>query len=103
MAFLLTLPWLQIAGGILLLCIGTQLLRTGRKNKNENEEYGSMLAAVRTILLADLVMSLDNVISQPIVARTPHDESERLRIAGNQRPGMGIRCADQSGPGPRQQ
>jgi YjbE family integral membrane protein len=62
-AKLLALPYLQILGGMLLLWIGTQLLSEEEEGDGEEKEYGSMLAAVRTILLADLVMSLDNVIA----------------------------------------
>src|SRR5450830_507589 len=62
-AKLLALPYLQIVGGLLLLWIGYQLLAEGEEEEGESKEYGSMGAAIRTILLADLVMSLDNVIA----------------------------------------
>ena len=63
-AKLMQLPFVEVIGGLLLLWIGMGLL------KSEDEAAGSgnavkqgMLAAVRTILLADFVMSLDNVIA----------------------------------------
>jgi len=62
-AKLLALPYLQIVGGLLLLWIGYQLLSEGDEEEGEAKEYGTMGAAIRTILLADLVMSLDNVIA----------------------------------------
>ena len=62
-AWLLELPYLQIIGGVLLLWIGYQLLAEGEEEEGESKEYGTLSAAVRTILLADLVMSLDNVIA----------------------------------------
>jgi len=62
-AWLLELPYLQIVGGLLLLWIGYQLLAEGEEEEGESKEYGTLGAAVRTILLADLVMSLDNVIA----------------------------------------
>jgi len=62
-AKLLTLPFLQVAGGLLLLWIGVQLLGDEEDGEGSGKEPGSMAAAVRTILLADLVMSLDNVIA----------------------------------------
>src|SRR4051794_7736943 len=63
-AKLLALSYLQIVGGMLLLWIGVQLLgEEGESNAHEVKHHGSMLAAVRTILIADLVMSLDNVIA----------------------------------------
>ena len=68
-AKLLALPYLQIIGGLLLLWIGTQLLSGEEEGDGEGKEYGSMMAAVRTILLADLVMSLDNVIAVAAAAQ----------------------------------
>jgi len=68
-AKLLALPYLQIVGGLLLLWIGLQLLGEEDDGEGESKEYGSMLAAVRTILLADLVMSLDNVIAVAAAAQ----------------------------------
>ena len=62
-AKLLELSFLQIIGGCLLLWIGYQLLDSDEDDAGEAKTYGSLLAAVRTILLADLVMSLDNVIA----------------------------------------
>ena len=63
-AKLMQLPFVEVIGGLLLLWIGVSLL------KSEDAETSSghvakpgMMAAVRTILLADLVMSLDNVIA----------------------------------------
>ena len=68
-AKLLALPYLQIIGGALLLWIGTQLLSEEEEGEGQDKEYGSMLAAVRTILLADPVMSLDNVIAVAAAAQ----------------------------------
>ena len=64
-AKLLALPYLQIIGGLLLLWIGVQLLseEDDDENESEAEANASMMAAIRTILVADLVMSLDNVIA----------------------------------------
>ena len=68
-AKLLALPYLQILGGLLLLWVGLQLLREEEEDGGEAKEYGTLLAAVRTILLADLVMSLDNVIAVAAAAQ----------------------------------
>ena len=62
-AKLLELSFLQIIGGCLLLWIGFQLLSDDEEEEGESKAYGSLMAAVRTILIADLVMSLDNVIA----------------------------------------
>jgi YjbE family integral membrane protein len=77
-AALLALPYLQIAGGLLLLWIGVQLLGEDDEEEGEVKEYNSMLAAVRTILIADLVMSLDNVIAVAAAA----DGSMTLLVLG---------------------
>ena len=62
-AKLLELSFLQIVGGCLLLWIGLQLLSGGGEEEGESKGTGTMAAAIRTILIADLVMSLDNVIA----------------------------------------
>ena len=66
---LLALPYLQIVGGALLLWIGVQLLSEDGDEEGEEKQYGSLLAAIRTILIADLVMSLDNVIAVAAAAK----------------------------------
>ena len=68
-AWLLELQGLQIIGGLLLLWIGAQLLSEQDEDEGETKEYGSLMAAVRTILIADLVMSLDNVIAVAAAAK----------------------------------
>jgi YjbE family integral membrane protein len=63
-AKLLALPYLQIVGGLLLLWIGVQLLgEEDEDGEGEAKHHGSLMSAIRTILIADLVMSLDNVIA----------------------------------------
>ncbi len=59
---LLTLPWLKLIGAVLLLWIGVKLLipQHGGENVSASD---SLMAAIKTILIADLVMSLDNVIA----------------------------------------
>ncbi|MEO3689973.1 TerC family protein [Roseateles paludis] len=73
---LLQLPWLKIVGAVLLLWIGIQLLVD---NDGDAEVHGhvSLLGAIRTILVADLVMSLDNVIA---VAAAANSAPESLRV-----------------------
>ena len=61
---LLALPFLEIVGGLLLLYIGVQLLSGEEEGEGGHaSEKSSLATAVRTILIADLVMSLDNVIA----------------------------------------
>ncbi len=61
-AALLDLPWLKIAGGALLLWIGVKLIVPGR-GKTDVPASSRLWQAVGTILVADLVMSLDNVLA----------------------------------------
>ena len=68
-AKLLALSFLQIIGGGLLLWIGVQLLSENEEGEGHAKEHGSLMAAVRTILIADLVMSLDNVIAVAAAAK----------------------------------
>ncbi|CAH0120976.1 MULTISPECIES: TerC family protein [unclassified Paenibacillus] len=60
-AWLLKLPGLLLIGGILLVWIAYKLL-VGEK-KHEMEAKSGVLAAIGTILVADVVMSLDNVLA----------------------------------------
>jgi YjbE family integral membrane protein len=62
-AELLMLPWLKIVGALLLLYIGVSLLLPEGEEQGEARQYGSIWAAIRTILVADLIMSLDNVVA----------------------------------------
>ncbi len=67
---LLELSFLQVVGGMLLLWIGVQLLSEEEEDEEGHaKESGGLMAAVRTILIADLVMSLDNVIAVAAAAK----------------------------------
>ena len=59
---LLQLPYLKMIGAVLLLWIGVQLLLPEEGDENI-DGHENLLAAIKTILIADLVMSLDNVIA----------------------------------------
>ena len=59
---LLSLSWLKIIGSVLLLWIGVKLLIPEDEGPNI-EASDNLWAAIKTILIADLVMSLDNVIA----------------------------------------
>jgi len=74
---LLQLPYLKLVGAVLLLWIGVQLLlpEEGEENIDGHE---NLIAAIRTILVADLVMSLDNVIAVAAAA----GDSATLLILG---------------------
>lgn len=66
---LLSLPYLKVIGAILLVYIGVDLLSTEEEGDGEAKEINGMLAAIRTILIADLVMSLDNVLAVAAAAK----------------------------------
>jgi YjbE family integral membrane protein len=67
---LLQLPYLKLIGAALLLWIGIQLLVPEEEHAGTAEAATSgMIAAIRTILIADLVMSLDNVIGVAAAAK----------------------------------
>jgi len=58
------LPFLKIVGALLLLWIGTKLLQPEEEDAHANVEGATtLLGAVKTIVIADAVMSLDNVIA----------------------------------------
>ncbi|GJD93282.1 TerC family protein [Methylobacterium iners] len=60
---LLAIPFLRIVGGILLLWIAVKLARGEDEDGHAVEESDSLWKAVRTIAIADAVMSLDNVVA----------------------------------------
>jgi YjbE family integral membrane protein len=62
-AELLLLPWLKLIGAVLLVYIGVSLLLPEGDDDGHAKEHGSLASAIRTIMLADLVMSLDNVVA----------------------------------------
>ena len=67
---LLRLPYLKLVGAALLLWIGIQLLMPEEVAEGApGTAKVCMLAAIRTILIADLVMSLDNVIAVAAAAK----------------------------------
>jgi YjbE family integral membrane protein len=61
---LLALPYLKIVGALLLLWIGIKLLLPEHDDEHGNIDGGTtLMAAIKTIIVADAVMSLDNVIA----------------------------------------
>ena len=79
---MLQVPYLKILGALALLWIGAQLL-VDTEEEGEVKQPGTMAAAIRTILIADLVMSIDNVIAVAAAAtRAPEDYRLILLIIG---------------------
>ena len=67
---MLKLPYLKLIGALLLLYIAIQLLVPEEDGEDGIKSGGgNLMAAIRTILIADLVMSLDNVIGVAAAAK----------------------------------
>jgi YjbE family integral membrane protein len=60
---LLDVPWLKIVGALLLFWIGVKLLAPEEEGHGEVTAATSLVTAIKTIIVADAVMSLDNVIA----------------------------------------
>jgi len=76
---LLQQPWLKLVGGLLLLWIGVKLLVPEEDDENI-ESSDSLFQAVKTILIADLVMSLDNVIAVAAAAEQGPTEGKIILL-----------------------
>ena len=67
---LLTVPSLKLIGGVLLLWIGVKLLaEEDDLDEGSIKQSGSLMEAIRTIIIADFVMSLDNSIAIAAAAK----------------------------------
>ncbi|HEX5499664.1 MAG TPA: TerC family protein, partial [Thermomicrobiales bacterium] len=73
-AILLDIPYLRFVGGVLLLWIAWKLVRPA-DHEEKVSEAESLGVAVRTIVLADVVMSLDNILA---VGGAAHGQIEML-------------------------
>ena len=63
-------PYLKIIGALLLLYIGVTLMLDDEDEEGDvGKQTGGLLVAIRTILIADLVMSLDNVLAVAAAAK----------------------------------
>ena len=62
---LMTTPGLRLIGGLLLLWIGVKLIteETGDDLDGKIKQNNSLIGAIRTIIIADFVMSLDNALA----------------------------------------
>ena len=63
LAYVLELPWLRLIGGLLLLWIAVKLLVQDEADEASVESSDNLWGAVRTVAIADVVMSLDNVLA----------------------------------------
>ncbi len=60
---LLNLPALKAVGALLLVWIGVKLIAPAEEGHDNIQGSDKLLAAIKTIIVADLVMSVDNVIA----------------------------------------
>jgi len=73
---LLDIPFLKLVGGLLLFWIGIKLLLPDQDEHGNVTSGTSIWSAVKTILIADLVMSLDNVIAIAGAAQNTHPDHQ---------------------------
>lgn len=67
--FLLRIPFLQFTAGLLLLWISVRLAIGEDEHNKKLTPANSLMGAIKTIIIADLVMSIDNVIAIVAVAK----------------------------------
>jgi YjbE family integral membrane protein len=68
--YLLSLPYLEIVGSILLMWIGIKLLvAEDGEEEGKVAQKATLTAAIRTIIIADMIMSLDNVLAMAAAAK----------------------------------
>jgi YjbE family integral membrane protein len=80
---LLKVPFLKLVGGLLLLWIGVKLLAGEDESEHKVTGADTLWAAVKTIIIADFVMSLDNVIAIAGAAQnTPGDHQFAYIVFG---------------------
>ncbi len=73
---LLTIPFLKVVGALLLLWIGIKLLIPEDDGHDKISGGTSIASAVKTIIVADFVMSLDNVIAIAGAAQNAHADHQ---------------------------
>ena len=69
---LLAIPYLKIVGAVLLLWIGVKLLQPEAEDNHNISSSDKLWAAVKTVIVADLVMSIDNVLAIAGAAQGAH-------------------------------
>lgn len=77
---LLAIPYLKIVGGLLLLWIGVKLLLDEGDSHSEVKGSNKLLAAIWTIIVADLVMSVDNVLGIASAAQGSNPDHQTFLI-----------------------
>jgi len=73
---LLAVPYLKIVGAILLLWIGVKLLQPEDEGDHNINSSDKLWGAVKTVIIADLVMSVDNVLAIAGAAQGAHQDHQ---------------------------
>ncbi len=79
---LLNIPFLKVVGALLLVWIGVKLLAPDEEEHGNVEGSDKLLSAIKTIIVADLVMSVDNVIAIAGAAQNAGEHSTLLVVLG---------------------
>ena len=78
---LLAVPFLKFVGAILLVWIGVKLLAPDEEEGHGNiQGSDKLMAAIKTIIVADLVMSVDNVIAIAGAAQNAGEDHSMLLV-----------------------
>lgn len=77
---LLSIPFLKLVGAVLLVWIGVKLLLPEDEGHDNIQASDKLLGAIKTIIIADLVMSVDNVIGIAGAAQGAGHEGHQLGL-----------------------
>jgi YjbE family integral membrane protein len=77
---MLQVPYLKIIGGLLLFWIGIKLLSEDDEGHTDVHASDRLLSAVKTIIVADLVMSVDNVVAVASAAEQAGGEHQLMLV-----------------------
>ncbi len=79
---LLNVPFLKLVGALLLVWIGVKLIAPDDDGHGDIQGSDKLFAAIKTIIVADLVMSVDNVIAIAGAAQNAGEHSTLLVVMG---------------------
>lgn len=77
---LLHIPYLKFVGALLLVWIGVKLIAPEEDDHSGIQSSDKLWVAIRTIIVADLVMSIDNVIAIAAAAQVAGEQHELLLV-----------------------
>jgi len=77
---LMQMPYLKIVGGLLLFWIGIKLMAETEESHGDVHASDRLLSAIKTILIADIVMSVDNVLAVASVAQQAAGEHQLVLV-----------------------